>query len=42
MTAMLPRLIGLGRAKEMCLSGGWIEAATADRWGLVNRVVEPD
>lgn len=42
MTAMLPRLIGLGRAKEMCLSARMIDAATADRWGLVNRVVEPD
>lgn len=42
MAAMLPRLIGLGRAKEMCLSARMIDAATADRWGLVNRVVEPD
>jgi len=42
MTAMLPRLIGLGRAKEMCLSARIIDAATADRWGLVNRVVDPE
>jgi len=42
MSALLPRLIGLGRAKEMSLTGKMIDAATADRWGLVNRVVEPD
>ena len=42
LTALLPRLIGIGRAKEMCLSARMIDAATADRWGLVNRVVEPD
>lgn len=42
LSALLPRLIGLGRAKEMALSGRMIDAATAERWGLVNRVVEPD
>lgn len=42
MSALLPRLIGPGRAKEMSLGGGMIDAATADRWGLVNRVVEPE
>lgn len=42
MTALLPRLIGLGRAKEMCLSARIIDASTADRWGLVNRVVDPE
>ncbi len=40
-SVMLPRLIGLGRAKEMSLTGNYIDAATADRWGLVNRVVPP-
>jgi 2-(1,2-epoxy-1,2-dihydrophenyl)acetyl-CoA isomerase len=38
----LPQLIGRGRAIEMMMTGDEIDAATADRWGLVNRVVEPD
>ncbi|MDB5452158.1 MAG: hypothetical protein JWO33_736, partial [Caulobacteraceae bacterium] len=38
MSALLPRLIGLARAKEMSLAGAYIDAATAERWGLVNRV----
>lgn len=41
MSALLSRLVGLGRAKEMSLGGNAIDAATAERWGLVNRVVEP-
>lgn len=42
MSALLSRLVGLGRAKEMSLSASPIDAATAERWGLVNRVVAPD
>lgn len=38
----LPRVIGLGRAKELSLTGNFIDATTAERWGLVNRVVEAD
>jgi 2-(1,2-epoxy-1,2-dihydrophenyl)acetyl-CoA isomerase len=38
----LPQLIGRGRAIEMMMTGDEIDAVTADRWGLVNRVVEPD
>jgi enoyl-CoA hydratase len=38
----LPRLIGVARAKEISFTGNFIDAATAERWGLVNRVVEPD
>jgi len=35
----LSRLIGPYRAKEMTLSGAFIDARTAESWGLVNRVV---
>ncbi len=38
----LPRLIGINRAKELSLSGNYLDAATACAWGLVNRVVAPD
>jgi len=34
----LPRLIGARRAKELMLLGGWLSAAQALDWGLVNRV----
>lgn len=37
----LSRLIGLPRAKEMAFSGDFINAETAERWGLVNRVLPP-
>ncbi|HZQ38115.1 MAG TPA: enoyl-CoA hydratase-related protein [Dehalococcoidia bacterium] len=36
---LLPRLIGDGRALQMTLTGDAVDAATAERWGLVNRVV---
>src|SRR6266511_1947702 len=35
----LPRLIGARRAKELMLLGGWLSAAEARDWGIVNRVV---
>ena len=35
----LSRLIGLYRAKELSLSGNFLDANTAERWGLLNRVV---
>jgi len=38
----LPRLIGIGRAKELSLTGNYISAEQAEAWGLVNRVVTPD
>ena len=37
-TWMLPRLIGLGRALEMMLTGELVDAAEAHRIGLANRV----
>ena len=38
----LPRLIGLYRAKELSLTGNFLDADTAYAWGLVNRVVDND
>ena len=38
----LSRLIGIYRAKELSLSGNFLDARTAEAWGLVNRVVAPD
>jgi enoyl-CoA hydratase/carnithine racemase len=35
----LSRAIGISRAKEMSLTGNFISAEQAERWGLVNRVV---
>ena len=37
----LPRLVGLGAANDMLLTGRRIDAATALRIGLVNEVLEP-
>ena len=37
---LLPRLIGFGRAAEVLLFGGTLDAATAERYGLANRVVD--
>ena len=39
---MLPHLIGLSRAMEMMLSGELMDAAEADRVGLVSRIVPQD
>jgi enoyl-CoA hydratase len=39
-TVRLPRLIGLGRAMDMILTGRPVDAKEALAWGLANRVVE--
>ncbi len=38
----LTRAIGRKHAMDMLLTGDFIDAATAERWGLVNRVVAPE
>lgn len=41
-TQRLPRLIGMGRAKELIMSGTSVDAKRAYEIGLVNRVCPPD
>jgi enoyl-CoA hydratase len=40
-TQRLPRIVGLGRALEMILTGRIVEAPEAHDWGLVTEIVEP-
>lgn len=39
---LLPRLVGMGRASEILLTGDWVSAQRAEQIGLVNRVVAND
>ncbi|HAT6340511.1 TPA: enoyl-CoA hydratase [Legionella pneumophila] len=41
-TQRLARLIGKGRAMDLCLTGRFINAETALNWGLVSEVVAPE
>jgi enoyl-CoA hydratase/carnithine racemase len=40
--AILPRIIGQGRASELLYTGRFMEAAEAERWGFYNRLVAPE
>src|SRR5215468_2725978 len=40
--AILPRLIGHGRASELLFSGRFMTAEEGDRWGFHNRIVAPE
>lgn len=39
-TWLLPRIVGVGRANQLALLGGDLSAERAERWGLVNELVE--
>lgn len=39
-TWLLPRLVGIARAKEMLLLGEKVDATTAAQWGLIHRSVD--
>ena len=40
--AILPRLIGQGRASELLFTGRFMDAGEGERWGFLNRIVEPE
>jgi len=39
---LLPRIVGMGRAMELLMTGDFIEASEAHRIGLYNRVLPPE
>jgi enoyl-CoA hydratase len=41
-TQRLSRLVGKGRALDLCLTGRTITATVAEAWGLVTEVVQPE
>ena len=40
--AILPRLVGQGRASELLFTGRFMDGAEAERWGFYNHLVEPE
>src|SRR4051812_18733681 len=40
--AILPRIIGQGRASELLYTGRFMSAEEGERWGFHNRLVEPE
>ncbi len=42
MTIRLPQLVGVNRARQLSLTGNFLDATTACAWGLVNEVVPHD
>ena len=40
--AILPRIIGQGRASELLYTGRFLEAEEGERWGFFNRLVAPE
>jgi enoyl-CoA hydratase len=42
LTVLLPQAVGVRRAREMSLTGNYVDAATALTWGLVDHVVAHD
>jgi enoyl-CoA hydratase/carnithine racemase len=40
--AILPRIIGHGRASELLFTGRFMDGAEAERWGFYNKVVGPE
>lgn len=40
--AILPRIIGQGRAAELLFTGRAMDAAEGERWGFYNAIIEPE
>ena len=40
--AILPRIIGQGRASDLLFTGRFMDGAEAERWGFYNRLVDAD
>ena len=40
--ALLPRIIGQGRASELLYTGRFMDGVEAERWGFYNALAEPD
>ncbi len=40
--ALLPRIIGQGRASELLYTGRFMDGVESERWGFYNKIAEPD